>query len=202
MSELLFECYRVPQVCYGVDSMFSLYNNHPNPGKWQRYSGTCKIVMPLTNSSKFYSPKFILCNWMVLQYILGPLLSHLYTHLCTSYLLLSSYTVSINLFPLLATASSLIVSCGYHTTHVQPVLDGCLHARYTRRINMGGLQIDSFMQRLLQLKYPGHLAALTLSRAEVSYIDMYDVRCDPIKIEIKMDWVNQQLKFEIQIVFI
>ena len=27
MSELLFECYGVPAVCYGVDSLFSYYYN-------------------------------------------------------------------------------------------------------------------------------------------------------------------------------
>jgi actin-related protein 5 len=27
MSELLFECYQVPSVCYGVDSLFSYYGN-------------------------------------------------------------------------------------------------------------------------------------------------------------------------------
>lgn len=29
MSELLFECYSVPSVCYGVDSLFSLFYNQP-----------------------------------------------------------------------------------------------------------------------------------------------------------------------------
>ena len=33
MSELLFECYNVPSVAYGIDSLFSLYNNNPNTGK-------------------------------------------------------------------------------------------------------------------------------------------------------------------------
>ena len=33
MSELLFECYHVPSVAYGIDSLFSLYNNHPSPSK-------------------------------------------------------------------------------------------------------------------------------------------------------------------------
>ncbi|GLH02555.1 Actin-related protein 5 [Gryllus bimaculatus] len=30
MSELLFECYGVPSVCYGVDALFSFQHNHPN----------------------------------------------------------------------------------------------------------------------------------------------------------------------------
>ena len=35
MSELLFECYHVPSVLYGVDSLFSLYKNHPTPGIYE-----------------------------------------------------------------------------------------------------------------------------------------------------------------------
>ena len=33
MSELLFECYNVPSVAYGIDSLFSLYNNMPSSGQ-------------------------------------------------------------------------------------------------------------------------------------------------------------------------
>ena len=33
MSELLFECYHVPSIVYGVDSLFSLYNNHKSPSQ-------------------------------------------------------------------------------------------------------------------------------------------------------------------------
>ena len=67
----------------------------------------------------------------------------------------------------LGTADALLVSFGYQTVHVMPVLDGHPQTRFTRRINIGGLQVDSFMQRLLQLKYPSHLNNITLSRAEV-----------------------------------
>jgi actin-related protein 5 len=28
MSELMFECYQVPSVCYGVDALFSYYYNN------------------------------------------------------------------------------------------------------------------------------------------------------------------------------
>ena len=70
-------------------------------------------------------------------------------------------------FVTLGTADALLVSFGYQTVHVMPVLDGHPQTRFTRRINIGGLQVDSFMQRLLQLKYPSHLNNITLSRAEV-----------------------------------
>ncbi|KAK3087425.1 hypothetical protein FSP39_005792 [Pinctada imbricata] len=98
MSELLFECYHVPQVSFGVDAMFSWYRNHPSP------KDKC---------------------------------------------------------------DSLVLSCGYQTTHILPVLDGRMDPKHCRRINLGGAQLDAFMQRLLQLKYPGHMAAVSLGRAEI-----------------------------------
>ena len=68
----------------------------------------------------------------------------------------------------LETADALVISFGYQTVHVMPVLGGKLQTRFTRRVNIGGFQVDNFMQRLLQLKYPSHLNNITLSRAEVS----------------------------------
>ncbi|GFO46785.1 actin-related protein 5-like, partial [Plakobranchus ocellatus] len=94
MSELLFECYHVPQVSYGVDALFSLYYNHPNP------------------------------------------------------------------------ADALILDCGYQATHVVPVLSGQVEPSLCRRINIGGGYVDWFLQRLLQLKYPGHVNSITMARVE------------------------------------
>ncbi|KAM9120908.1 actin-related protein 5 isoform 1-T1 [Pangshura tecta] len=96
MSELLFECYQVPKVSYGVDSMYSFHHNRRQ--EWP-------------------------CN-------------------------------------------SLIVSSGYQCTHILPVLEGRLDAKNCKRINLGGCQAAAYLQRLLQLKYPGHFAAITLSRME------------------------------------
>lgn len=93
MSELLFECYDVPSICYGIDSLFSFAHND-----------------------------------------LGK--------------------------------NGLIVSFGYNTIHVIPVLDGFAQYTKIRRINLGGFQIISFLHRLLQLKYPVHLNAISLSRIE------------------------------------
>jgi actin-related protein 5 len=59
MSELLFECYHVPSVAYGVDALFSLYNNQKITGitahvlecttvmLWLYYSHTTVIVLTL-----------------------------------------------------------------------------------------------------------------------------------------------------------
>ncbi|XP_015599321.1 actin-related protein 5 [Cephus cinctus] len=93
MAELLFECYNIPSIAYGVDCLFSYQHNN-----------------------------------------------------CAS--------------------DGLIVSIGYHTTHIIPVLDGKVDPVNARRINVGGYHIISYMHRLLQLKYPVHVNAITPSRAE------------------------------------
>ncbi|XP_072753386.1 actin-related protein 5 [Anoplolepis gracilipes] len=93
MAELLFECYNVPSIAYGIDCLFSYQHNNCPP-------------------------------------------------------------------------DGLIVSIGYHTTHIIPILDGKADATNARRINVGGYHITSYMHRLLQLKYPVHVNAITPSRAE------------------------------------
>ncbi|XP_067266157.1 actin-related protein 5 [Chanodichthys erythropterus] len=99
MSELLFECYGVPRVAYGVDSLFSFYNNSVSDG----------ADLPSTG---------------------------------------------------------LVVSSGYHCSHVLPVINGRLDAVNCKRVNLGGGQAASYLQRLLQLKYPANQTAITLSRME------------------------------------
>jgi len=103
MSELLFECYCVPRVLYGIDALFS-------------YSYNAATAAP-------------------------------------------TYHDNID--------DALIVSCGYQSTHILPLLRGRLCAAACQRINVGGATIDAFLQRVLQLKYPQHFAAVTLNRAEV-----------------------------------
>lgn len=95
MSELLFECYGVPSVAYGVDALFAYH----------------------------YSQKG-------------------------------------------AEKTALIVSLGYHTMHIIPVISGKTIFEHSRRINTGGFHVVSFLHRILQLKYPAHTNAITLSRAE------------------------------------
>lgn len=62
--------------------------------------------------------------------------------------------------------NALIVSIGYQTTHVIPVVDGAIDQPNVRRISIGGYHLDFFMQRLLQLKYPIHSPVISLSRSE------------------------------------
>ncbi|XP_019728735.1 actin-related protein 5 isoform X1 [Hippocampus comes] len=99
MSELLFECYGVPHVSYGVDALYSFHH---------------------TNNQKNLRPP----------------------------------------------QTGIILSSGYHCSHILPVLNGRLDAVNSKRVNVAGGQAAAYLQRLLQLKYPGHLAAITLSRME------------------------------------
>lgn len=101
MSELLFEGYHVPTVCYGIDSLLSYLNSN--------------------NSKK----------------------------------------------------SVLIVSVGYHCTHVIPVIQGKIDKAKCKRIDVGGYHINYYLHKLLQLKYPAHLNAITPSRAEVVVLIFY-----------------------------
>ncbi|KAM9296515.1 actin-related protein 5 [Gastrophryne carolinensis] len=96
VSELLFECYRVPKVSFGIDGLYSFYHNK-------------KPATP---------------------------------------------------------TSGLVVSSGYHCTHILPMVNSRLDAKNCKRINIGGFQAVSYLHRLMQLKYPGHLSAITLSRME------------------------------------
>uniref|UniRef100_UPI0037E9769A actin-related protein 5 n=1 Tax=Semicossyphus pulcher TaxID=241346 RepID=UPI0037E9769A len=99
MSELLFECYRVPYVSYGVDGLYSFYHNNAQRNLQPPHTG-------------------------------------------------------------------IVLSSGYHCSHILPVINGRFDAVNCKRVNVAGSQAASYLQRLLQLKYPGHLAAITLSRVE------------------------------------
>ncbi|EDV91244.1 GH15134 [Drosophila grimshawi] len=92
MSELLFECYNVPAVSYGIDALYS----------WRHHQQMHKQV-----------------------------------------------------------ADALIISFGYSTTHVIPVLGGRMQLEHVRRLNVGGFHINSYLFRLMQMKYPVHLNAIS-----------------------------------------
>ncbi|KAH8276792.1 hypothetical protein KR026_000909 [Drosophila bipectinata] len=97
MNELLFECYGIPAVSYGIDALYS----------WEHYQQKRKKV-----------------------------------------------------------ADALIISFGYSTTHVIPVLNGKIQLEHVRRLNVGGYHIITYLFRLMQMKYPVHLNAITISRME------------------------------------
>ena len=105
MSELLFEVYNIPSLCYGIDSLLSFNQN--NVGD-----------------------------------------------------------------------TGLIISIGFSTTHVIPVIDGHYVTSKMRRINIGGSHMINYLYRLLQLKYPVHVNSITLSRIEELLHDHCSIALD------------------------
>ncbi len=77
----------------------------------------------------------------------------------------------------ISSSTNLVVSLGFHSVHVIPVIDGAVSLDGLRRINVGGFQMISYLQRLLQLKYPAHAANITVSSAfKHSEEDVYNLR--------------------------
>ena len=64
--------------------------------------------------------------------------------------------------------SGLIINVGNCTTHIMPVFNGFVNTPNCRRIRLGGGHLTKFLWRWLQLRYPQHLNAITISRSEVS----------------------------------
>ncbi|PRP79869.1 hypothetical protein PROFUN_12481 [Planoprotostelium fungivorum] len=97
-SELLFECYGVPAVSYGIDGLFSYYAN-------------C-ISTPNANRE------------------------------------------------------GLIISSGHSSTHILPMLQsGPVHSKF-KRIDIGGYHCTDYAQKLVQIKYPIHRAAMTVEKSQ------------------------------------
>ncbi|XP_055390427.1 actin-related protein 5 isoform X2 [Condylostylus longicornis] len=131
MSELLFECYDVPSVCYGIDALYSFAHNN-----------------------------------------IG---SH-----------------------------GLVISCGYHTTHVIPVLNKRMIGSKARRLNLGGFHMISFLHKILQLKYPVHVNAISISRIEDllhKYCSVVSDYTESLKNWSNLDYYEENVK-KIQLPFI
>ena len=62
--------------------------------------------------------------------------------------------------------SGIIVSMGFHTVHIIPILDGEISTKGVRRINIGGFYLTNYALKAMQLKYPSHVANMTVGRAE------------------------------------
>lgn len=132
MNELLFECYGVNAVCYGIDSVLSWQHNR------QASEENC-----------------------------------------------------------------LIINFGYHTTHVVPILQGQIQNDKVRRLNLGGYQMVSYLYRLLQMKYPAHLNAISWTRMEDIFHNHSFVALDYL-LELRkwdnLDYYNRNVK-KIQLPF-
>ncbi|OQV12223.1 Actin-related protein 5 [Hypsibius exemplaris] len=60
----------------------------------------------------------------------------------------------------------LVISVGNICTHLIPVLNNQMDFGHCRRIDLGGLNMTLYLQRLLQLKYPVHASSITITRME------------------------------------
>ena len=68
--------------------------------------------------------------------------------------------------PQAANKTCLVVSSGFQTTHVLPVIDGQPDFTACCRINLGGYNCSAYLQRLLQLRHSQTPCRFTLSRME------------------------------------
>lgn len=60
----------------------------------------------------------------------------------------------------------LIVSLGHYTCHITAVIDGAVSCSHSKRINLGGLNLSLYLQRLMQLKYPKLTQEFTFTKCE------------------------------------
>ncbi|KAL7642190.1 UNVERIFIED_CONTAM: hypothetical protein RMT77_006751 [Armadillidium vulgare] len=67
-----------------------------------------------------------------------------------------------------------VINIGNCSTYIMPILNGFVVTANSRRIRIGGQHLVRYLWRWLQLKYPQHLNAITLSRAEnILYSNMH-----------------------------
>ena len=60
----------------------------------------------------------------------------------------------------------LIISLGHYTIHVTVIIDGTVCCERSKRINLGGLNLSLYLQRLMQLKYPKLTQEFTFTKCE------------------------------------
>nr|CAB3219963.1 actin, non-muscle 6.2-like [Phallusia mammillata] len=63
-------------------------------------------------------------------------------------------------------STALIVSCGFQSTHVLPVIDRQPDIKNALRLNLGGYNCTAYLQWLLQYRHPQHVGEFTLNRME------------------------------------
>ncbi|KAI0566714.1 Actin-related protein [Gracilaria domingensis] len=97
-----------------------------------------------------------------------------------------------------ANRSGCVVSCGYNTTHVLPIVEGRLDAQGVKRINVGGSDMTDQFTRRLQLLNQEHAGVLTTNRCEmlkerVCYVSE-DYDNELLKIQTDVDYYNKITK--------
>jgi actin-related protein 5 len=60
----------------------------------------------------------------------------------------------------------LVICLGHYTCHVVVVMDGTVCCERSTRINLGGLNLSLYLQRLMQLKYPKLMNEFSFTKCE------------------------------------
>lgn len=60
-----------------------------------------------------------------------------------------------------------VLSCGYNSTHVLPIIGGRITPGQVKRVNVGGVTMTDQLTRRLQLLHPEHSSVLTPPRVEL-----------------------------------
>ncbi|KAM7535762.1 hypothetical protein Aperf_G00000093505 [Anoplocephala perfoliata] len=61
---------------------------------------------------------------------------------------------------------TVMISFGYHTTHLIPFANGAYIPSACRRVSVGGAHVSWYLRKLLSLKYPCHVDKITIAVAE------------------------------------
>ena len=90
--------------------------------------------------------------------------------------------------------SSLIISSGFQSTHVLPIVMGTVDVENSLRINLGGYNCTAYMQRLLQLRNPQFSSNLNLTKMEQVVHDLCYIPADYNDEIKKWEETSYQLK--------
>ena len=60
----------------------------------------------------------------------------------------------------------LVICLGHYTCHITAVIEGAVSCGHSKRINLGGLNLSLYLQRLMQLKYPKLTHEFTFTKCE------------------------------------
>lgn len=62
---------------------------------------------------------------------------------------------------------SLIINYNYQNTSLIPIINKKINSTNYRKININKTQLNTFIQKLLQLKYPNHITTITLNKTKI-----------------------------------
>jgi actin-related protein 5 len=137
LIQLAFECYGASKLCFGIDALFSLLYDHHN-----NYAG-CRVTNTFSQPEDGGPQNADL----LFDFVVPPSgLEHREG---------SSSMSDLISYPL----DALVVSSGFETTHVLPVVDGNLDNHGVVRINVGGHHATELLNKSIHMHYPQHKAS-------------------------------------------